>query len=57
MQKAEAIFTDAKTMLREFKDDSVADIDTKIDETCDEIISLLRSLGEVWPWEQYIYQQ
>mmetsp|Transcript_24585 Transcript_24585/g.38594 ORF Transcript_24585/g.38594 Transcript_24585/m.38594 type:complete len:992 (+) Transcript_24585:233-3208(+) len=48
MQKAEAIFTDAKTMLREFKDDSVADIDAKIDETCDEIISLLRSWGEVF---------
>ena len=48
MKKAEAIFTDAKTMLREFKDDSVADIDAKIDETCDEMISLLRSWGEVF---------
>ena len=48
MKKAEAIFTDAKTMLREFKDDSVADIDAKIDDTCDEIISLLRSWGEVF---------
>ncbi len=48
MRKAESIFNDAKTMLREFKDDSVADIDTKIDKTCDEIISLLRSWGKVF---------
>lgn len=48
MKKAEDIFTDAKVMLCEFKDDSVADIDAKIDKTCDEIIGLLRSWGEVF---------
>ena len=48
MKKAEDIFTEAKAMLREFKDDSVANIDDQIDKTCDEMISLLRSWGKVF---------
>lgn len=45
MEKAEAIFNAAKVMLREFKDDSITDIDIKIDDTCDRMISILRSWG------------
>jgi hypothetical protein len=48
MRKAADIFNDAKAMLREFKDDSVVDIDDKIDEICDNMISLLSSWGEVF---------
>ena len=48
MCKAEEIFTKAKAMLRDFKDDSVDGIDDKIDDVCDKIIILLRKWGEVF---------
>ena len=48
MRKSEKIFTEAKQMLREFKDDSIDGIDAKIDNVCDNMISLLSSWGKVF---------
>eukprot|EP00986_Skeletonema_menzelii_P012323 scaffold6751_cov188-Skeletonema_menzelii.AAC.4 len=45
---SEKIFTKAKQMLREWKDDGVDGIDNKIDEACDNISSLLSSWGKVF---------
>jgi hypothetical protein len=42
------IFTNAKQTLREFKDNNVADIDTKIDEPCDRMTALLSNWGKVF---------
>mmetsp|Transcript_18980 Transcript_18980/g.28347 ORF Transcript_18980/g.28347 Transcript_18980/m.28347 type:complete len:117 (-) Transcript_18980:48-398(-) len=48
MRKSEKIFTEAKQMLREFKHDSIDGIDAKIDNVCDNMISLLSSWGKVF---------
>ena len=43
MKNAEAIFNEAKTMLRQFKREDVDDIDAQIDQLCDNIIDVLRT--------------
>lgn len=46
MKNAEAIFNEAKTMLRRYKDDTVPDIDAKIDEHCSKVVDLLQTWNE-----------
>ena len=48
MDKAEKIFTKAKDMLRRYKRDGIADIDGKIDSSCDEVIDLLINWSKVF---------
>lgn len=43
MKNAEPIFNEGKMMLRRFKDPTVADIDTKIDDHCNVVIDLLKT--------------
>ena len=43
MDNAEAIFDEAKVMLRRYKDENVEEIDAKIDAHCDKVVDLLQT--------------